>query len=100
MRCTSCGGIGKELPGIGFSLREPIFRRERDAPYVTGRFEFECNLEKLADRARTLNPSDASPHDAMLLAFFGVRHFDLHPHIFEDVMLGLIAAAVAVEDER
>src|ERR1700761_6162388 len=85
------------LRGCGFRLREPIFRRKRDTPDVAGSFEFERNLEKLANGAWALNPRDTTAHGARRFAFLRVRHFELHPHIFQNVMLGLIAAAVAVQ---
>src|SRR5229473_2487217 len=80
--------------------REPIFRGKSDSPYVAGKFEFERHLEKLAHGARALNPSDAAPHGAGRLAGLGMGHFQRHPHIFEDVVLRLVAAAVAIDDER
>src|SRR5216684_7896449 len=80
--------------------REPIFRGKSDSPYVAGKFEFERHLEKLAHRARALNPGDAAPHGAGRLAGLGMRHLERDPHILENVVLGLVATAVAIDDER
>src|SRR5580698_1647478 len=96
MRRGTDRGRGR-LRGGAFRLREPILGRKRNTPNVAGRFEFERDLEKLAHGAWTLNPCDAAAYGTRRFAFLRVRDFQLDPHIFQDVMLGLIAAAVAIQ---
>lgn len=85
--------------GRGFLRRKPIGWRKRDSPSVAGNFEFESDLKKLADGARALDPCDAAANGARGLIGFSVRHIERNPHIFQDVVLRLIAAAVAIDDE-
>src|SRR3989449_7698482 len=80
--------------------REPILRGKRDSPHVPGIFELERDLKKLADRTRPLNPGDLAANRARLVVRLGVRDFERHPHVFQDVVLGLVARAVAIDDQR
>ena len=79
--------------------REPILRRKRDAPGVTGKLQLQGNLKKLAHGTRALNPRNTAADGARRLPGLRVRHLEAHPHIFQDVVLRLIAAAVAIDDE-
>src|SRR5205807_78230 len=84
------------------ALREskPVFRRKRDAPQVSGYFQFHRHLKELADGPRSLDPGHAAPHRSRWLSGFRARNFQLHPHIPSHVTLRLAAATVAVADER
>src|SRR5712675_2535223 len=79
--------------------REPILRRKRDAPGVTGKLQLQGNLKELAHGTRALNPCHTAADGARRLPSLRVRHLEAHPHIFQDVVLRLIAAAVAIDDE-
>src|SRR5579862_377662 len=83
-----------------FRGREPVCWRERDPPYIAGDFQLDADLEQLAHGSRTLDPCNASTHDAGVALGLGMRHLERHPHIFQDVVLGLVPAAVAVNNER
>src|ERR1700683_4591630 len=48
---------------------------------------------------RSLDPDHASAHRAQIAAWFGVRYFEGHPHVPQTVVLGLIEAAVAINDQ-
>jgi len=54
--------------------------------------------EKLAHRSRTLNPR-TRPRTIAASGGFWVRNFQLHPHVFQDVVLRLEPATVAVDDQ-
>jgi hypothetical protein len=41
-------------------MREPVLRRESDAPYISRNVEFEADLEEFPDGAGTLNPYHAT----------------------------------------
>lgn len=86
---------------IGGCFREgkPIRRRESDAPNVAGNFEFHTNLKQFANGSRALNPRDARADGARLAPRFIMRHLERDPHIFQDVMFGLIPATVAINDQ-
>src|SRR5258708_34741424 len=79
--------------------REPILRRKRDAPGVTGKLQLQGNLKELAHGTRALNPCHTAADGARRLPGLRVRHLEAHPHIFQDVVLRLIAAAVTIDDE-
>ena len=84
---------------LNFLRSKPIGRREGNAPGVSWVFQLERDLEKLPDRSRPLDPCHSPAHRSRRLAGFGVRDFERDPHVFEDVVLGLVAASVAVDDE-
>src|SRR2546423_13317556 len=96
----SRGGGCSCLGLFGFGKREPVLGREANAPDVSGQLQFQGDLEELADGARTLNPGDAPANGASRLARLRMGHFERHPHIFKDVMFGLITTAVAVDNQR
>src|SRR6266850_6870883 len=79
--------------------REPILRRKRDAPGITGKLQLQGNLKELAHSTRALNPCNTAADGTRRLPSLRVRHLEAHPHIFQDVVLRLIAAAVAIDDE-
>src|SRR2546423_11902347 len=97
-RGSGCGSGGLGL--FSFGKCEPIFWRKGDTPGVSGRFQFQSDLEELTDRARALNPGNTAAHSARRLTAFGVGYFQSDPHILEHVMFGLVAAAMAIDDER
>src|SRR5579859_4533190 len=83
-----------------FRRRKPIRRREGNAPGVPGRFQLEGDLEKLPHGAWTLDPSHSPANGSGSLAGFGVRDLESDPHIFQNVVLRLVAAAMAIEIGR
>src|ERR1700736_792926 len=83
----------------GVRKSEPVFRWKGDAPGISGDLELQGDLEELADGAWALNPGDASANGARRLSGFGVGHFERDPHIFEHVVLRLVAAPVAINDQ-
>src|SRR5579862_6771229 len=83
----------------GRAKADPIFRRKANAPDVAGLLQFQSDLEQLANGARTLNPGHPATHLARRLAGLRMRNLQRHPHVFQHVMLGLEAAAVAVDDQ-
>ena len=78
---------------------EPIFGRKSDAPYVAGGLQFERHLKKLPHRSRPLNPRYPPTHHSRRLPGIRMRNFQLHPHIFQNIMFRLIAASVAINDQ-
>src|SRR5256885_2123449 len=100
MRCPcACGGCGGGLRLFLFGKREPIFWREGDAPHVAWHFQFQGDLEELPDGARALNPSNAAARGTWGLACLRMGDLEGDPHVFQHVVFGLIAAAVAVDNE-
>src|ERR1700730_712074 len=83
----------------GVRKSEPVFRWKGDAPGIYWDLELQGDLEELANGAWALNPGDASADGARRLASFGVGHLKRDPHIFEHVVLRLVAAAVAINDQ-
>src|SRR6266446_79692 len=85
----------------GRSVRkgEPVVGREGDAPRVAGKLQLQGNLKELPHGARALNPGNASADGARRLSGLRVRHLERDPHIFQDVVLRLVAAAVAIDDQ-
>src|ERR1700756_932430 len=83
----------------GIPEGEPVLGWKSDAPGVAGKLQLQGDLEELADRARALNPGDASADGARRLSGFRMGHLERDPHIFQNVVLRLVAAAVAIDDE-
>jgi hypothetical protein len=83
-----------------FRGRKPIRWRKGNAPSVPWDFQLQGDLEKLSHSAWTLDPSHSSANSSGSLPGFGVRDFESDPHIFQNVVLRLVAAAVAIDDQR
>ncbi len=96
-RMHSSGCVSGGARGVRKS--EPVFGRKGDAPRVPRKLQLKRHLEELAHGARPLNPGDASADRAWRLAGFRVRHLERDPHIFQNVVLRLVAAAVAIDDQ-
>jgi len=79
--------------------RKPVTRRKRDAPDISGHFQLDADLKQFANRSRALNPANTRAHSARFAPWFVVGHFKGDPHIFQHVMLGLVTAAVAIDDQ-
>ena len=82
-----------------FGKRKPISRRKGNAPEVAGNLEFDADLKQFAHGARPLDPHHAGadgPRDASRLR---MRNLQRYPHVFENVVLGLVAATVAIDDQ-
>jgi hypothetical protein len=79
---------------------KPIARGKCDAPDVAGNFQLDAHLKQLAHRARALDPGNARPHRARLVAGLRVGHFQRHPHVLQDIVFGLVAGPVAIDDQR
>src|SRR5438270_6347158 len=84
----------------GIRKREPVVRRKRDAPGIARELQFQSDLKELAHRARALNPSHASPDGTRCVPCFRMGHLEGDPHIFQDIVLRLVATSVAIDDER
>ena len=85
---------------IFFRPGEPILRWKRHAPAVSGHFQLCANLEQFANGARTLNPGDSGADIPGLAVGVGVRDLHVDKAVFRDVVLGLVAAAVAINQQR
>src|SRR5260370_14518014 len=83
----------------GIPEGEPVLGRKSDAPGVPGKLQLQGDLEELADCARALNPSDASADGTRRLSGLRMGHLERDPHIFQNVVFRLVAAAVAIDDE-
>ena len=97
-------GQCRQFGGWDFGLAllrewEPIMLGKGNAPEIAGDLEFNADLEEFPDRARALNPSDARAHRAWLTIRLGVRNLQGDPHIFQDIVLGLVPAAVTTHDD-
>ncbi len=79
---------------------DPILRRKRDAPDVAGNFQLQRHLKKLPHCSRPLNPGNAAAHRARWLADFRVGDLHAHPHVFQDVVFRLVAATMAIDNQR
>src|SRR6266852_847550 len=91
---------GRVLSGVtGVGKGEPILRRKSDAPSVAGKLQLQSHLEELPDGARTLNPGDAAADGPRRVSGLRMRYLERDPHIFQDVVLRLVATAVAIDDE-
>ena len=90
--------ILRQMRGVRES--EPVFGREGDAPRVAGKLQLQGDLKELPHSARALNPGNTSADAARRLSSFRVRHLKRDPHILQHVVLGLVAAAVAIDDQR
>jgi hypothetical protein len=89
------GGFGVRC-GRELTFRfQPIFRQRTLFPNVRGSLEFDSDLEKFADRVRTLNPSDAGANVRMR-----VRQFQRNPRVAREMVLGRVLAAVQIERKR
>src|ERR1700682_372151 len=84
----------------GVRKGEPVVWRESDAPGVSWKLQLQGHLEELPHGTRALNPGDTSADGARRLSGFRVRHLERDPHVFQNVVLRLVAAAVAIDDQR
>ena len=93
------GGNFQSGYGTGFGEGKPIAGWEGNSPDVSADFQLNADLKQLANRSRALNPCDAPPDRSGLAAGFIVGHFKRDPHIFQNVMFGLVSGAVAINDQ-
>ena len=82
-----------------FGKCKPIFGRERNAPDVSGNLQLQRHLKELPNRPGPLNPRHPAAYTSWRLSGFRVRNLQRYPHVLQDVVLRLIPAAVAVEDQ-
>ena len=90
------------LVDLPFRLRiesEPVFRRKCDAPNVARNLQFQRHLKQLPNRPRPLNPRHSAAYPSRRLPRFLMRYLQLYPHVFQDVVLRLEPATVAVDDQ-
>ena len=71
-----------------------------NAPNVSGNFQLYSNLKQLTHGPRPLNPCNAPSDGSRFTPRFVVGHFERNPHIFQNVVFGLVARAVAINDKR
>jgi len=79
--------------------REPILRRKRDAPGVPGSSSSR-QLKELAHGTRALNPCHTAAGRCAAAAQSPGAAPRGSPTYFQDVVLRLIAATVAIDDQR
>src|ERR1700687_802854 len=84
----------------GVRKGEPVVWRESDAPGVSWKLQLQGHLEELPHGTRALNPGDTSADGTRRLSGFRVWHLKRDPHVFQNVVLRLVAAAVAIDDQR
>src|SRR5271165_2163033 len=95
--------FGRDSPHRGESLflwiTKPVFRWKGDAPGIPRHFQFQRDLKQLTDSARPLNPGYFAAYAPGAMPGLWRRHFQVDPHVFQDVVLGLVAAPVTINDE-
>jgi hypothetical protein len=94
------GSSGNRRQGEIFGEGEPIRWGERDSPDIARHLQLYSNLEKLANRPGPLDPGHPRPNHAWVATRLVVRHLDRDPHVLQNVVLGLIPAAMGVNDQR
>ena len=77
----------------------PVFGRKSNAPHITGNLEFQSHLKQLPHRSRPLDPRHTPAHLPRQLSCLRVRNLQSHPHVLQDVVFRLVAAAMAINDQ-